>query len=70
MVEHISWPAVYHMPTGQITVLLNQREMGSDDFADDEVERAERNDLARQVVAELMNAETLKKALEEAYSLI
>ena len=52
MVDHVSWPVVYHVPTHRTRVLICQREMDSSVFDDDLGKRDERNNVANGVVRE------------------
>ncbi|KAK5087737.1 hypothetical protein LTR70_006838 [Exophiala xenobiotica] len=68
MVAGISWPAVYHKPTGRIRVLIMLRHIDSEEFDEDPSQEG-RNETAAKVVKELASAEKLHKALELAYDL-
>jgi len=64
----ISWPAVYHKPTGRIRVLIMLRHVDREEFDEDPTQEG-RNEIAAKVVKELASAEKLHKALELAHDL-
>lgn len=64
MVKGVSWPVLYHVPSGQMRVLICQRELDSNYFIEAIKLLAARNAVAVRVENDLTYEETLKKALE------